>query len=222
MGDTDATSAVLDDGGDDDIAEQRPPTPQGCGDGVLEGAIYLERGPEELARLDGIGTVTGDVVIDKTDAQTLDGFQCVVEIMGDLHIFGNTQLTDLHGLDNLWRVHGHVIVSENPAIVDLDALTGLTFVGTTFEPTSLVVKNSDGLETISGLQSLTEIHGSLIIQFNPVLRAIDGLRGLRVMDGLFAVTQNPQLCLSSVNAVGEGLTEGPASGSSTRANDSGC
>lgn len=227
----DATgSSESDGGGDDSVAAERPPTPAGCGDGVLEGAIYLERGPEELARLDGIGTVTGDVVIDKTDAESLAGFECLVEIGGDLQIFGNAQLGNLGGFDNLWRVKGHVVISENPLLTDIDALDGLTYAGRNdtgdfgekLRIGGLVIKSNPSLQAISGLGSLREITGSLIIQYNEALTSMDGLDGLRLVDGLFAVTHNPALCLSSINAVGEGLTQSPDEGSSTRNNDPGC
>jgi hypothetical protein len=219
------------DDADDAIADMKPPPPEGCEDGILEGAIYLERGPEELDRLQGIGTITGDVVIDKTDAQSLEGFECIVEIGGDLQIFGNAALTDLHGLDNLWRVKKHVVISENAALTDIDALSGLTHAGAILpdEDTGqllrvggLVVKSNPSLGAISGLGSLREVTGSLIIQFNEALENIDGLEGLRVVDGLFAVTHNPSLCLSSINGVGARITEGPDEGSSTRSNDPGC
>jgi hypothetical protein len=224
-GETDivASEGDDDDGGDDaTVDEDRPPPPSGCGDGVLEGVIYLERGPEELDRLDGIGTVTGDVVIDKTDVASLEGFECLIEIGGNLHIFGNAQLTDLHGLDNLWRVHGHVVISENHAIEDLDALTGLRFVGTSAALTSVTIRHNDGLRAIGGLSSLKVIRGNLIIQLNDLLQHIDGLTDLRVVDGLFGVTKNPSLCLSSINTVGERLTQSPAPGSSTQDNDPDC
>jgi hypothetical protein len=229
--DTEDAGGSSSESGVDPIAQMKPPPPEGCGDGILEGAIYLERGPEELDRLQGIGTITGDVVIDKTDVQTLEGFACIVEIGGDLQIFGNPQLTDLHGLDNLWRVKKHVVISENAALTDIDALSGLTYAGAIApDPDTgqllrvggLVVKSNPSLTAISGLGSLREVTGSLIIQFNEALKNIDGMHGLRVVDGLFAVTHNPSLCLSSINGVGAGITEGPDEGSSTRSNDGGC
>ena len=210
-----------DDPVDDEYSSERPPTPEGCGEGVYEGSIYLERGPEELTKLEGVSTIVGHLVIDKTDVTNLDDFSCIVEVGGDVHIFGNQNLTELSGMDNLWAVGGNVIVAENHAITDFNGLNGLMFVGTPAANTSVVVRNMDGMSELNGFAALREIEGDLYIQFNELLAHMDGMQKLRHVFGIFAVTHNPKLCITSINTVGEGLRESPEPGSSTIANDNG-
>jgi hypothetical protein len=221
-GETDAAEESDDGPVSDEYSEERPATPAGCGDAVYDGSVYLERGPQELEKIAGVGTITGHLVIDKTGITSLDGFECIVEVGRDVHIFGNQSLTDLRGMDNLWRVRGNVIVAENGAITDFDAFPGLMFVGERAAPASVVVRNMDAMTDMTGFSALREIEGDLYVQFNNQLRGMDGMRALRFVFGIFAVTHNAKLCITSINGVGEGLAESPEPGSTTIANDNGC
>ena len=83
---------------------------------------------------------------------------------------------------------------------------------------------NDGLQHISGFDSLVGIEGDVTIRDNPVLLDIDGLVGLQVVGGVLAITANPMLCISSVNAVGAGIVLPPVVPPewTTAANDESC
>lgn len=197
---------------DDDSGELQ------CGDATLAGHVVIQ-GEDDLAQLEGIAVIEGELQLDRTSFTALDFLGCVEEVGGQLTIFGNTALVDLGGLDRLTDLQEGLVISENPALTELRGLDRLVEVGD-----SVVIRNNAALRAIDGLTGLTGIEASLIIRDNDVLEHIDGLRGLRRVGALFAVTHNPELCITSVNEVGEGIVDPatPREGWSTRANDEGC
>lgn len=211
--------------GDDGSGEESQgsgPTDDGqplqCGTATLPGHLIIES-EADLAALDGMRAIEGELQIDTTSFTDLDAFGCLEEVGGELTIFGNAQLTDLAGLDRLQRVGAGFIFSENAGATALDGLPALTEVGG-----SVVIQGNTSLTAVSGMTSLATIGGALTIRDNDRLEHIDGLRGLRTLGTQFAVTHNPSLCISSVNQVGAGITDPaqPRDDWSTRANDDGC
>lgn len=187
-------------------------------DQVHAGHIVIES-EADIAQLDGIRVVQGELQVDKTTLTDLDFLGCVEEVGNRLTIFGNTELTNVDGLWSLRRVGGAFILSENTALPEFDAARELTEVAD-----SVIIQDNSAMTGISGLTSLATIGGAINIRSNDVLEHIDGLRGLRTVGGQLAITQNPKLCISSVNAVGEGITS-PATipdNWSTRSNDNDC
>ncbi|MCA9709047.1 MAG: hypothetical protein KDK70_24595 [Myxococcales bacterium] len=185
---------------------------------VLAGHAVIES-EADLAALDGVRAIEGELQIDKTSFTDLDALGCIEEVGSHLTIFGNTALTDVSGLSSLQRVGGDFIFSDNTALVDFDGAPALTEVGN-----SLIIHDDDAMTGISGLGSLATIGAAINIRSNDALLHIDGLRGLRSVGGQLAITQNPNLCISSVNQVGAGITD-PATipdNWSTRSNDDDC
>lgn len=185
---------------------------------VHTGHIIIES-EADIAQLEGIRAVQGELQVDKTTFTDLDFLGCVEEVGDTLTIFGNPELTNVEGLAALRRVGGALILTENTALPELDTARDLTEVGN-----SVIIQDNSAMTGISGLTSLATIDGAINIRSNDVLQHIDGLRGLRRVGGQLAITQNPSLCLSSVNAVGSGITD-PATipdNWSTRANNDDC
>lgn len=201
--------------------------------------------------LDGISIIEGDLLISSTGYANLDFLHCLTEIHGDVKIYDNDALVDISGTNGITKIgrlpasnptpgdpnfvdegKGTITISENDLLPDLAGFDGLVQIGeqdTTLpanmqmSPQSLVIRNNDALETISGFGNLQLIFASLIIQENPALGDIDGLSSLQGVGGIFSVTRNDTLCISSVNAVGEGLQLlGQPENSTTSLNDDSC
>lgn len=189
-----------------------------CGSTTLSGHLVIES-EADLAALDGVRAVEGELQVNRTSFTTLDFLGCIEEVGGELTIFGNAALVDVSGLDQLRHAGASVVFSENTAITELSGLESLTEISG-----SLVIQGNAQLTGLSGLQQLHTIGGALTIRENDALLHIDGLRGLRTLGTLFAVTHNPSLCVSSVNQVGAGITDPatPGDGWSTRSNDDSC
>jgi len=207
---------------------------QNCGNETRPTYLIIES-EADLAELDGVRVIEGDVQVNRTSFADLDAFACLEEVGGMLTIFGNTELTDLSGLDRLERIGGGFVFSENTAVPDLAGLGSLIEIGEIVQVEvdgqlvdqpqgSLVIQDNDAMTGISGMTSLATIWGALNIRDNDVVEHIDGLRGLRTLGTQFAVTHNPSLCISSVNQVGAGITDPaqPRDNWSSRANDDGC
>lgn len=189
-----------------------------CGDTVHAGHIVIES-EADLAELDGVRVVEGELQVNRTTFTDLDFLGCIEEVGGELTIFGNDSLQDVTGLDQLERTGGGLIISENAALTDIAGFESLLEIGD-----SLIIRDNASLTSLSGMTRMSAIETSLIIRENDALTHIDGLRGLRKVGALFAVTHNPSLCISSVNAVGEGIIDPaePRDNWSTRANNDGC
>ncbi|MCH9680851.1 MAG: hypothetical protein K0V04_05410 [Deltaproteobacteria bacterium] len=189
-------------------------------DGVLEGSVTIEEGGDSIAVLQGIVEVTGSVHILSTDVVDLSFMECLETVGGDVTIFGNEQLVNVDGLWSLSSVGTHFIFSSNNALTDFDGLPNVVEV-----PDNLVMRNNAALVQVSGFHSLTTVH-NLVIQNNDVLINIDGVGGLTTLTaievedpdnpgqtieqvGVFAVTNNPVLCVSSIDCVVAGITEPP-------------
>lgn len=205
-----------------------------CGTQTLPTYIIIE-GEDDLAALDGVRVIEGELQINRTSFTNLDFLGCIEEVQGELTIFGNAALTDISGLDRLARLGNGFVFSENTAITELAGLGSLTEIGQIVEVEvngvltpqprgSLVIQGNHAMKGISGMTSLSTIYGALNIRDNDALEHIDGLRALRTLGTQFAVTHNPSLCISSVNEVGAGITDPaqPRDDWSSRANDDSC
>lgn len=79
-------------------------------------------------------------------------------IIGNLEIFGLSQLEHLDGLNNLTTVIGNVTLNNNDHLVDLSGLNHLS----TIEG-GLYIGYNDNLESLNGLNNLYSLRGGLFI-----------------------------------------------------------
>lgn len=229
-----STATAGSDGADGASDDGPPPPSNGCNDpqevpaapvdcsgadGVIDTSVIIEPGQDDPSILMNVRRVEGSIRISRLDATDLSFMACVQEVTGDVTIFGNDQLTNVDGLWSLTSIGTDFVFSENDAITNFDGLPNLVTI-----PRNLVMKNNLGLQSVSGFHQLEEVGDNLLIQQNDVLGDVNGLGGLRTVGGVFGVTANPQLCISSVNCVGVGITDPatPPDSWSTQANDFGC
>lgn len=204
---------------DDPIVTDIPPAPVDCSgaDGVIMNTVIIEDGGDDPSILEGVRRVEGSIRINRTDLTDLNFMACVEEVTGDVTIFDNDSLTNVDGLWSLNDLGTDFVFSGNDAMVVFDGVPNLErVIG------NVIIRDNAALEGILGFQSLIGLEGytfinddgmeefaggNLTIQLNPILRHMAGLCGLLVVNGVFAVTNNPMLCLGSVAAVGDGIVQ---------------
>lgn len=198
-----------------------PEPPMDCAgvDGVLSDNLFIDEENPDISVLEGIARIEGSFRINRMPFTDLNFLTCLREVTGDITIFGNEALTDVSGLHNIELVGTDFVFSENNAITDFHGLPNLIKIDR-----NLILKNNAALTTITGFHSLVGIEGNLTIQFNDVLEDVNGLGGLQLVGETLAITNNPALCLSSVDCVGDGIVQPatPPPEWSSQANNEGC
>lgn len=235
------------------------PPPVDCGAGeTLTGSLEIND-DDDVAQLDGIAILTGDLIISGTSYTNLDFLSCLEEIQGNIQIFNNPSLVDMTGTNTLTKIGrlpantptptdpdfwdagtGSIAISGNQALLEIDGFTGITAIGEQPERgedacpgaprglecasrQSLVIRDNNAATGVTGFTSLELIFASLTVQQNESLMHIDGFESLIGVGGAFAVSNNPNLCMSSVNAIGGGLEFlGDEDSSITVGNDEDC
>lgn len=124
--------------------------------------------------------------------------------MARLSISGLPLLPDLQGLESVETL-GSLEIRDNPGLVDLSGLDGLSSVSAD----AWLVGNAK-LASLDGLQALTEV-GGLQIEGHPQLASLDGLQALAQAARL-RLEDNPKLtsltALESLNSISEHLEIG--------------
>jgi hypothetical protein len=103
-------------------------------EGVFGGGIQIliTPGLKDITALKRTNVRGGDLVIQQTDLESLDGLQGVTRV-GRLSIADNRLLKDLVGLNNLARVDGDVDLRGNPQLRGVDAfLSRIEVAGTVY------------------------------------------------------------------------------------------
>ena len=145
---------------------------------------YKITNDDSIDDLSGYAFLAGDLIVENTTLDSLDGLECLAGIDGKLSIGspgGTEHLKSLDGLRNLVKVGKDVIISTNKS-----------------------------LTTLQGLEKLSSIGGGLIIQGNYVLKNLVGLGGLETIPEKFIIKSNPKLkeiyvnSLSSIGTNAEG------------------
>lgn len=140
----------------------------------------------DIAALAGVTCIRGALNVSGSTLADLSGLESLTTV-GELRIgvapplsfddAGNPSLVSLHGLENLKGV-GAVRIEDNPALTDLQALSGLTFVTGDVD----IIGNA-ALASLEGLHNLTRA-GEMELSNNASLTSLNGLRGLTAVDGL--------------------------------------
>ncbi|MCR9162005.1 MAG: hypothetical protein ACE37F_26485 [Nannocystaceae bacterium] len=202
--------------------------PVACDKGVYEGSptVTTQADVEELA---GYTEITGRLAIANSELECLNFLSCLTSVGHDLNIFNNDALVDVSGLDNIEIIGaitdgplmpgGTLTISENESLVDFDSLNLIEQT-----PISFSISENPSLESISGFQGFVGTQRNFEIRFNENLTNIasDGLREILFIGGECVVTNNPSLCISTIEDMcSVGVKQGPFGGSTVN-NDNGC
>jgi hypothetical protein len=125
-----------------------------CPEEEIWNGDYLIDGTDDIAAISGTTEINGALSIafpDEGDTPLdLAGLECLRSVGGDVEIT-STYLTSLSGLENLTEVGGMFRVADCAALADLGGLSGLT------DLNELIITGCGALQDLSGLENLVTV-----------------------------------------------------------------
>ena len=148
---------------------------------VIEGSVKISIGPlpgaERIQNLHGFSHleyIHGDFIIEETNISDLTGLESLKIVGGDLLIFGNQELQNLEGLNNLEEIVKSLSVYHCSSLSSLSGLDSLSQIGS-----DLHLRFATVLTDMSSLQKLENINGSIVLQGLDSLRSLQGLDSIK-------------------------------------------
>ena len=146
---------------------------------------------DELARLQ-VDTITGNLVIDETELTSLDAFNSLRHVGGNLDIGGdnlnegNLRLVSLSGFDELESIGGRLFVSRNTSLPTFAGFGKLNRIGG-----QLNIFGNNVLSSLARFDALRHIGALLGERIHPI--SIFSNSALSTCCGIFAFAQSPLL-----------------------------
>lgn len=176
-----------------------------CNTGILDANLIIgdQYGSDirDLSRLGCLVRVNGFVQVIGTQLQDLSGLRLRV-IRSGLQIQQNPQLINLQGLNQLDSLGGYLFIAQNARMTDFVGLGPLRHLD------ALAVFDNDQLNSLKGLEDVTDIgHAqdwfvNLHLASNDALETLEGLDGLKKVSGGIWITGHPRLkSLETVKAI---------------------
>ena len=166
--------------------------------------VTVGSGTDDLEALSRLRSVGGDVTIEDTSYTNLAGLRSLSAFPFRLTIERNAKLVALTGLEGFTGV-GALEINENPALSNIEALSGMTG-----EASDIYITMNDALTSLAGLGGFTGVTTNLNISDNTSLRDLTGLDGVESIDGGLYIMNNP--LLSTCEAEDFGARCEPAGG----------
>lgn len=132
-----------------------------------------------LAGLQNITSIGGDLVIQQTSLINLTGLNSLTQVGGSVELNMNQSMSTLSGLQNLVSIYGRLRLWDNP-ITTLQGLSSLEYIGGAFDASYMLATDLSGMEKVTHL-------GALTLVFNSELTSLNGL------DNAVAATYNDNL-----------------------------
>jgi len=143
-----------------------------------------------LAGLENLAGVYWFELNNNTALTSISALSSLVSVTGPLIINGNTSLSNLDGLDNVYTLNGGALIIENnSSLTDLSGISNIT----TINGGSLAITNNDALTDLDDFAGLSNVSYSISISFNDALLNISGLSGLIDFNDTLDVRYNSQL-----------------------------
>jgi hypothetical protein len=135
-----------------------------------------------LPSLAGIGELqqVGEMLILENLPGLVDfsGFEGLTDL-GGLIVAHQPNIKSLRGLQGIsGTLHGPLCIHQNPNLLELDALSGISEVDA-----SLSISLNDALSSADGLRQVTRIGSSLWLNANPALKSLRGFASVREVGG---------------------------------------
>jgi|GEM_PF-1636224 len=165
----------------------------------VNGNLEVVRNQQLTAINFTLNTVGGTLrLVELGELPDLDGLTGLNTVGGDLDIIDCDALEETNGLNQLDEVGGTLRLRRLDSIendAQLNGVQDLTLnqlqrVG------GLEVAQMDLLEDLAGLQSLTEVRGTLLLSANPRLTTLFGLQGITRIGRKLSIIDNPELTLA--------------------------
>jgi hypothetical protein len=174
-----------------DGGQPAPFTERLCG--VTGEGIDVHR-PEDIVALAGCTGLRGSLRFGDTQLANVDGLEELRTVAGTINFFRNPKLLNVAGLRNLESVGDDFFIHNNPVLADVKGLANLRAVGG-----ELAIHSDLVLETLAGLERLESV-GALNVSGNPELRSLEGLTKLTVIRGDLSIKDNPSLSQAQAQA----------------------
>lgn len=129
----------------------------------------------DLVSLEGLSfdTIEGELEIyNNFHLENLHGLEALTYVASDVSVRNNPYLSALSGLDNLVAIGGKLDIQSQSSLGDLQGLSSLTAIQSVFQ-----IANNSHIKNLHGLQSLVEV-GHLYLSDNSQLLSLDGLQSL--------------------------------------------
>lgn len=151
---------------------------------TVNGDVVLEHISEEtdLHGLRNIESIHGSLSLLAVNKSDLTVFNNLTYVGGTLSIISCDSMNSLRGLDNLRGFKG-VTVDNNPGLINLDQLAGMTQ-----EVDVIEIKNNNSLVNINGIGNVLLSGGDVVIESNSSLEDINGLSNLQEIGGNLALS----------------------------------
>lgn len=159
---------------------------------LTESLIVRGNSIVNLIGLSQIEDVAGGLMIENTNIENLMGLESIQNLSSTLGITGNFILTDFQGLDNLETIAGQFAVILNSQLMNFQGLGSLTSIGNGSNLGMLIAYNHNLID-FEGVQNLSEIHGSLGVDWNDSLKNFNGLQNLELVNGWIRILDNDML-----------------------------
>jgi hypothetical protein len=143
--------------------------------------------------------LNGNMTIEGNNITNLSGINMVNSVSNSLTIEDCDSLINLVGLENLHSIGDEFIIKFNDALVNLTGLEGLSFIPHYFDI------EYNGLTSMSGLENVNSLGGSLYIYANSALTDLMGLHNIQSIGGFLYIELNYSLVsLSGLDSIHAG------------------
>lgn len=177
----------------DDFKKQYPVCKKIIGNVDISGGVGTLEGLSEIEEIDGCLRINAEEI------ETLEGLSNLHTIGGELYITDTRELTSLKGLENLKIIRSSgrfywspeeqgIAINDNKVLEDISALRNI-------ERTAynLYIANNPKLKSLKGLEALTFVGRSLVVEYNQQLEDIVALKNIKRVKERIAITNNPNL-----------------------------
>ena len=139
-----------------------------------------------------LNTVGGNLRFNFGDFKTIDGFNNLEKIGGELSIFDLTPLTEVSGFESLTRVDSFIYIEKCNYLVSIPDFNNLTHVGGILigDPENLSADGNNILSSIVGFENLLTVEKDLLIGKNNYLELIDGFNAVISVGGDVGIVDN--------------------------------
>jgi len=165
----------------------------------------------DVSGLSNLQTVGGNLEFESN--QLLDdftGLEQLESIHTDFVLIENLFLTSFNGLSGLESIGGAIRLRNNSDVVNFSGLDNLSTLGidgvNTVGARGLDLESSASFTSLAGLENLSEVNGSVLIDNNPNLQSLMGLENITHIASALFISNNDNLPnlqgLNSVETIG--------------------
>jgi hypothetical protein len=148
---------------------------------------------KSLNGFNNVKVITGNLFLNNNDSLTnLVGLDSLISVGNNFIVRNHTRLTNLNGLDTLSSIMGRLEIEGNDSLLNLQGLNQLEYIGDDFK-----ILDNPSLLSCAGVDKLQKIEGALEISNNDTLFTFSGFQMLDSIIGNLEVEGN--LNLDNIN-----------------------